>query len=110
MKIAQQEFDSLALNNDAALKVLSDEQLKQHANEMEHVHEYIKTRTNLLGESGQAAKYEEAALNALNNDQKRNFKVEVAANTLRRLVKAGASGDQYKAKARELFKYAKYFE
>ena len=77
---------------------------------MEHVHEYIKTKTNLLGESGQAAKYEEAALNALNNDQKRNFKVEVAANTLRRLVKAGASGEQYKAKARELFKYAKYFE
>jgi hypothetical protein len=47
---------------------------------------------------------------ALENDQSRNFKVYEAANTLRRLTKAGSGVDKYRVKAKELFKFAKCFD
>lgn len=54
--------------------------------------------------------FEEIALTALENDEKKNFKVYRAADTLKRLTKIGATTDRYRTKAKELFKYAKCFD
>jgi len=47
---------------------------------------------------------------ALVNDESRIEKIPVAENLLRRIIKSGGSGEQFKAKAHEYFKLAKAFE
>lgn len=61
-------------------------------------------------EDANGAKFEELATNALANDNKRNDKIRFAENVHRRLIKAGAKGDDFKTKAQSFFKYAKYFQ
>lgn len=87
-----------------------EDYLKSNAASIEHVHEYVKMKTVLLGEKGEATKYEEMALAALEQDANKAGKVYVVANTLRRLVKSGATGDKYRQRAKALFKYAKLFD
>ena len=38
-----------------------------------------------------------------------NDNVKLAANTHRRLLKAGSVADKFKSKAKELYKYSEYF-
>ena len=73
------------------------------------MHEYIKSATEIFGEKD-IQKYETLALKALESDHDRNSKVYAVANTFRRLKKLGSTAVNYKAKAEELFKFAKVFE
>ena len=82
--------------------------LKQAGDKMESAGEYIKMRMKVLPIAGE--KYEELAVAALERDSERDNKVEVAANLMRRLLKSGGQATAFKAKAKEIFKYAKCFE
>lgn len=77
----------------------SEDYLKANKSSLEHVHEYIKIRATLLDDKNNA-KFEDLAAEALDSDPKKNFKVEVAENLHRRLVKLGLSGDKFKQKAK----------
>ena len=90
------------------LEKIAQELLKEAGTKIESAAEYIKMRMKVLPKDGE--KYEELAVAALEKDSERDNKVEVAANLLRRLVKSGAQAAAFKAKAIEIFKYAKYFE
>ncbi|CDW89756.1 n-alpha-acetyltransferase auxiliary subunit-like [Stylonychia lemnae] len=109
LKVASQEFEALGASDEQSLKNLSEELLNQNLDKIEHVHEYIKTRTVLFKEND-TAKYEKVAIDALTNDLRRNFKVHNAANTLKRLTKIGASDVQYRQKAQEVFIHARHFD
>jgi hypothetical protein len=64
----------------------------------------------VVTESADSSTYETIALKALESDPKRNHKVYLVENTMKRLVKAGASNDKYKAMAKEVFPLAKVFD
>lgn len=87
---------------------MAERMLAENEHSMQHAHEYVKLMTKVLGQSD--GHFEAVALKALENDPKRNHKVHIAENTLRRLRKVGCSGEGYKAKAREVFRLAKEFE
>ena len=55
------------------------------------------------------AKFEEIAIAALENDSNKGEKVKKAENLLRRVVKSGADGAAFKAKAKGFYKYATAF-
>lgn len=57
-----------------------------------------------------SSKFETLAVSALTSDTNIQDKVHEASNTHRRLVKAGGSGTNFKAKGKDLFKYATYFQ
>jgi hypothetical protein len=56
-----------------------------------------------------AAKFQEIAVAALENDANKAEKVKKAENLMRRVVKSGSDGAAFKAKAREVYKYATAF-
>ena len=60
--------------SDEDLGKIGEETLKHNEESIEHVHEYIKTRMNLLGEKNNE-RFEGLALKALEGDKLRNNKV-----------------------------------
>lgn len=76
---------------------------------MEQANEYIKLKMKGVIRA-YAIEFEELAVKALANDESRIEKIPVAENLLRRVIKSGGSGGQFKAKAHEYFKLAKAFE
>ena len=74
---------------------------------IEHANEYIKLRMKI---AKAADKFEELAIKALEADTQKGEKVKAIENLLSRLVKSGSDGKAFKAKAKELFKFAPAFE
>ena len=73
---------------------------------IEHAYEYIKLRMKLAQAPDN---FEELAIKALEADSQKGEKVKAVENLLTRLVKSGSDGQAYKAKAKELFKFASAF-
>ena len=61
-----------------------------------------------LGAHG-SADFEGIALKSLQEDPHSAGKVDVAENLFRRLIKSGSTGEAFKTKAREHFKYSVVF-
>ena len=81
---------------------------KEHSESIEHVNELIKVKQTLFREVN-PEESEQLALNALNKDKQRQGKVFKAANLLRRLRKAKANEEKFKAAALEVYKLANIF-
>ena len=106
-------------NKDAALYKASTEQLLKigldkgaqvddeasGALSAKHANEYIKLRMKVL--KGGLEKAEKVALQALEKEGQAVHDVE---NLLRRLIKSGSDAKAFKAKAKQIYKYASAFE
>ena len=91
------------------LEKMNEDFLKANSNSLEHVHEYIKIRQTMFGDKD-SGKFETIATTALGQDSMIHTKVYASINTHKRLLKAGAKGDTFKAKAKDTFKYCEYFK
>lgn len=63
----------------------------------------------VLEEKGAGQKYEGLAIKALENDIQRADKAKAVENLYKRLIKAGSTGEAFKAKAKEYFPYSTTF-
>jgi len=97
------------VKSESEFEALAEQFLKGNSASIEHVHEYIKLRMTFF-EDKNGEKFEDLAVQALTQEPNKNDKVEKVVNLLRRVKKAGASGDKLKEKAKEVFKLAKYFD
>jgi len=77
---------------------------------IENATEYIKLRMKFVPNPAEnAAKFQEIAVAALENDTKKGEKVKKAENLMRRVVKSGSDGAVFKEKAKAQYKYASAF-
>ena len=90
------------------IKEIAEALLKTDRNQIENVNEYIKLRQNFFKDSS-AEQNEQIAIKALEDDKERQNKIALVETLHRRVVKTGSNGDKLKEKAREQFKYSKYF-
>lgn len=92
---AQSKVASLNLKDSNTQDEFLENALKSndHSYSVEHVHEYIKGRQTLFSET-EGDRFLTLALTALEKDSKKQGKVYLVANTLRRLQKAAVAGVQ----------------
>ena len=107
--VALSEVAALAgPTNAEGLEKLAEEFKAKVAKDMAGINEYIKLRMKVLPKGGE--KYEDLAVAALSAETSPNAKIHVAENLYRRVLKTGAKGEAFKAKAKALFKYAATFQ
>ena len=108
-KVALAEIASLgAPTNADGLEKVADALKAKAAKDINSVNEYIKLRMKVLPKAGE--NYEDLAQTALTQESNPNKKVHAAENLYRRILKSGAKGENFKAKAKGLFKYAATFQ
>ena len=96
-------------SKESDLEKLNEDFLKEHSNSIEHVHEYIKMKHKFFAEKD-SKKLESLAVQALTNDPNKASKINQAENLHRLLIKLGSDGESFKAKAKETYKYGRYFK
>ena len=96
-----------AIGLEDGLEKVTQEAAAVATKSIEHANEYIKLRMKI---AKAADKFEELAIKALEADTQKGEKVKAIENLLSRLVKSGSDGKAFKAKAKELFKFAPSFE
>jgi hypothetical protein len=108
-KSALSEIASLgAPTNTDGLEKVAETLKAKAAKDITAVNEYIKLRMKIVPKAGE--KYEDLALAALTQESSPNKKIYAAENLYRRVLKSGAKGESFKAKAKELFKFSETFQ